>query len=101
MKIDVICPNCNGIALSKIRKVTLPGVIITCLTCKAELSIKSKVSAKNMIPGIFGLIVFSMCSYEEPLKYFGIVIVLLAGAWHLSSEPLIIKNIGPNSRAKS
>ncbi len=36
MEIDVTCPQCKNEAMSKIRKVISPGIMLVCKSCQAE-----------------------------------------------------------------
>jgi len=95
MKVDVTCPQCKNVALSRLRKVTIPGVVFTCKSCKAELKIDRLFSTVNLVP----IIIFmpNLKLYSGPLIHWIAWPAMITGcALHLARVPLRVVNPGPN-----
>lgn len=95
MKIDVTCPQCKNMALSKLRKLTVPGIIFICKSCKAELKIERLFSTINLVPIM--ILVPNLKLFSSPVLHWIAWPVLLAGCtFHLARVPLKVVNPGPN-----
>ncbi len=62
MRIDVSCPQCKKEGLSKLRKITAPGIFSTCKLCETELGVESMFSAKNVLAIIIALPLIKLAS---------------------------------------
>ncbi len=95
MKIDVTCPQCKKEAISRFRKVTAPGMFMTCKFCKAEVGIENMFSSVNIISVIIALPLIKLFS-ESFLYWAGWLVLIVGCTYHLVKVPLKIINAGPN-----
>jgi len=77
------------------RKVTFPGLIITCNNCKAKLGISSMFTAGGLILFVAGIALIKLYSGSF-LYWLGWLVLMLSSVYHLSQVPLKIRNKGPN-----
>ncbi len=95
MKIDIKCPQCKENALSKLRKVTILGLIITCRNCKAELGITSTFSIGSFVAFVIGLVLIRV--YTDTLLFWlGWIVLAIGSTYHLATVPLKVRNKGPD-----
>ena len=95
MKIDVKCPQCRETALSKLRKVTIPGMSITCTSCKAKLAINSIFSITNILSLVIGFALIKLFP-GTVLFWLGGLVAVAGSTYHLAVVPLKVINKGPN-----
>ena len=95
MKIDVICPQCKQAAFSKIKKITVPGQLAPCKSCKAEITIEKMFSGSNIFSIVLALPLIVL--FPKTIMFWAGWFVLFVGCtFHLAKVPLKIVNAGPN-----
>lgn len=95
MEIDVTCPQCKNEAISKIRKVTAPGVFLTCKSCQAEIGIKEMYSPVNIFSVVVALPLIKLFP-DSAVYWVGWFVLFVGCTFHLAKVPLKIINEGPN-----
>ena len=95
MEIDVTCPQCKGAAISKLRKVTVPGIVSVCKSCEAEVAINRIFSFSNVAALTIWLLLIKLFP-DTVLYWLGWAVLLVGCAYHLVRVPLKVVNPGPN-----
>ena len=95
MEIDVIRPQCKKKAFSRIKKITAPGLLATCKSCKAEVRIKKVFSAANILSIVVALPLIKLFP-ESILFWVGWLVLFFGCTYHLAKVPLKVLNAGPN-----
>ena len=95
MKIDVQCPQCKREAVSRLRKITVPGLYMTCKSCRAELGVQAIFSVLNVSSFIVFILTFTFFR-ESYLYWLGWLVLIFGGTCHLAQVPLKVINPGPN-----
>jgi len=93
--VNLACPQCKKPAISGIRKILMPGLILICRHCEAELTIKHMFSYVSVLSLLFGVILVQ--AYPETMLFWlGWAIAISGSTYHLVKTPLKIINAGPN-----
>ena len=95
MGIDVTCPQCKEVAMSKIKKVVAPGIMLVCKSCQAEIAIQRTFSAINIVALVAGGALIKFFP-ESVLFWLGWVVMFVGCSYHLATVPLKIVKAGPN-----
>ncbi|MFB2779787.1 hypothetical protein ACE017_11505 [Shewanella mangrovisoli] len=95
MKIVTSCPICKNEAMSKIRRIFYPGMLITCRSCKAELGVKKRLSTINLALGLLAIIIVNIIK-NQFLVWPILIALIVSSSLFQAREELIIINVGPN-----
>lgn len=86
--------------MSKLRKVTIPGALISCSHCEAELGIEPSFSMMAIVACIAAIGLIKYAEMPSLMYVLGWALVFVSAFFYLAGAKLTIKNIGFKNRMR-
>ncbi|MFT6791163.1 MAG: hypothetical protein ACJA04_000363 [Cellvibrionaceae bacterium] len=100
-KVNNKCPHCDKEAVSKLRKLSFLGLVITCKYCEAELGVKTFSSPILLITILLGLPLIKIYAWLTPLNILGWLVILVGSELHMAKVPFFVRNFGRKNASKN